>query len=300
MADSTQVPDSSLTEAVSPHGDVSSGLAAIDVDAYLRRIGYEGNRAPSLEALRGIQLRHAETIAFENLDPLLGRPVRLDIASLQSKLLRDGRGGWCFELNLLFGHALKALGFRVTCLAARVLWRQQEDAITARSHMLLRVDLDSGAYVADVGFGGQTLTGPLRLEPDVVQTTPHEPFRLLRTKDGFRMQSEIDGTWKSLYRFDQQEQFQPDYEVSNYYLSNYPGSHFLHSLAVSRPEVDCRYSLHNNQFAIHHLKGPTERRLLTRAAELRQTLEGTFGLRLPGGPEIDRVLERFASAPPPA
>lgn len=266
---------------MSSHGDVSSGLAALDVDAYLWRIGYDGDRAPSLEALRGVQLRHAEAIAFENLDPLLGRPVRLDVASLQRKLLHDRRGGWCFELNVLFAHALKALGFRVTCLAARVLWGQPEDAITARSHMLLRIDLDAGPYIADVGFGGQTLTGPLRLEPDVVQTTPHEPFRLL-------------------YRFDQQEQFQPDYEVSNYYLSNFPGSHFLHSLLVSRPDTDCRYALHNNQFAIHHLNGPTERRLLTSTAELRQTLEGPFGLRLPDRPEIDRVLERFASAPPPA
>ncbi len=274
-------------------GDMSSERA-LDVDAYFRRIGYAGGRAPSLETLRAIHLRHAEAIAFENLDPLMRRTPRLDLVSLQEKLVRDGRGGWCFEQNLLFSHMLRALGFRVRCLSARVLWNQPEDAITARSHMLMRVDLDAGPFVADVGFGAQTLTGPLRLEPDIEQATPHEPFRLVRAGDGFRMQSKIDGAWKSLYRFDQQEQFQPDYEVSNYYLSTFPGSHFLHSLMVGRTDADRRYALRNNQFSVHHLNGTMERRSLTSAAELRRVLEGPFGIRLPDTEELDAVLERFA------
>ena len=293
MAASTQVSHSSLTQADAPRENVSSEPAP-RIDAYFRRIGYAGGRTPSLDTLRAIHLRHAEAIAFENLDPLLGRTVRLDLVSLQQKLVRDGRGGWCFEQNLLFSHMLKALGFRVTTLSARVLWNQPEDAITARSHMLMRVDLDAGPYIADVGFGAQTLTGPLRLEPDIEQATPHEPFRLLRVGDGFRLQSRIDGIWKSLYRFDQQAQFQPDYEVSNYYLSNFPGSHFLHSLMVGRPDADRRYALRNNQFTVHHLNGATERRSLAGTAELRRTLEGPFRLRLPDTAELDAILERFA------
>jgi N-hydroxyarylamine O-acetyltransferase len=296
MADSIQVTYPLSVETVPPRGDVSSGSAAIDVGAYFQRISYTGGWMPSLETLRGIQLRHAVAIPFENFDPLLGRPVRLDLASLQQKLLGDRRGGWCFEMNLLFAHALRALGFRVTCLSARVLWGQPEDAITARSHMLLRVDLDAGPYIADVGFGGQTLTGPLRLEPDVVQATPHEPFRLLRIGEGFKMQARIGDAWKALYRFDQQEQFQPDYEVSNYYLSHCPNSHFLHNLLVARPDTDRRYALRNNVLTVHHLDGTTERCLLTNAADLRRALEGPLGLRLPGGVEVDRVLEGFAGA----
>ncbi|MGA9866950.1 MAG: arylamine N-acetyltransferase [Acetobacteraceae bacterium] len=273
-----------------------SSEAAPDVDAYFRRIGYSGGRTPSLETLRAIHLRHAEAIAFENLDPLMRRTPRLDLVSLQEELVRDGRGGWCFEQNLLFSHMLRALGFRVTTLSARVLWNQPEDAITARSHMLMCVELDAGPYIADVGFGAQTLTGPLRLELDVEQATPHEPFRLLRAGDGFKLQSKIDDAWKSLYRFDQQEQFQPDYEVSNYYLSTFPGSHFLHSLMVGRTDTDRRYALRNNQFSVHHLNGVTERRQLSSAIELRRTLEGPFGIRLPDAEELDAVLERFARA----
>lgn len=281
--------------AGAPRANVSSE-AAPDVDAYFRRIGYSGGRTPSLETLRAIHLRHAEAIAFENLDPLMRRTPRLDLVSLQEELVRDGRGGWCFEQNLLFSHMLRALGFRVTTLSARVLWNQPEDAITARSHMLMCVELDAGPYIADVGFGAQTLTGPLRLELDVEQATPHEPFRLLRAGDGFKLQSKIDDAWKSLYRFDQQEQFQPDYEVSNYYLSTFPGSHFLHSLMVGRTDTDRRYALRNNQFSVHHLNGVTERRQLSSAIELRRTLEGPFGIRLPDAEELDAVLERFARA----
>src|SRR4051812_12177646 len=167
--------------------------AAIDLGAYFRRIGYSGERAPTRETLRVLHRRHAEAIPFENLDPLLGRPVRLDASSLEQKMVRDGRGGYCFEQNLLFFHALKALGFSVLGLAARVLWNVPEGVITPRSHMLLRVDVGDEPYIADVGFGGQVLTGPLRLEPDTEQATPHEPFRLLRAGEGFVLQSRVRG-----------------------------------------------------------------------------------------------------------
>jgi N-hydroxyarylamine O-acetyltransferase len=87
------------------------------------------------------------------------------------------------------------------------------------THQLLRVDIGDHAYVVDVGFGGQTLTGPLRLEPDLEQATPHELFRLIGAGEGYKMQCRIGAAWKTLYRFDLQEQFQPDYEVFNHYVS---------------------------------------------------------------------------------
>jgi glyoxylase-like metal-dependent hydrolase (beta-lactamase superfamily II) len=160
---------------------------AIDLEGYFRRIGYAGGRKPTLDTLAALHLHHAQAIAFENLDPLLGRPVVLDAASLERKLVHDGRGGYCYEHNLLFAHVLRALDFCVSGLAARVLWTYYpEDAITARTHQLLRVELEDGSYIVDVGFGGQTLTGPLRLEPDLEQLTPHELFRVVQAGDGFK------------------------------------------------------------------------------------------------------------------
>jgi N-hydroxyarylamine O-acetyltransferase len=267
---------------------------SIDLNAYFRRIGYAGAREATLDTLAALQLRHVQAIAFENLNPLLGWPVRLDPASLERKLVHDGRGGYCYEQNLLFGHVLRALGFRVTGLAARVLWTfHPEDAITARSHQLLRVELEDGPYLVDVGFGGQTLTGPLRLEPDLEQATPHESFRVVTAGDGFKMQCMIGAQWKTLYRFDLQEVFEPDYKILNYYASTHPDSLFVNSLLVARPATDRRYALFNNRLAVHHLGGLTERRVLETVAEVRETLESAFLLRLPHGPELDRAIARL-------
>ena len=143
-----------------------------DLDAYCARIGYSGDRAPTLTTLRALHLAHAQTIPFENLNPLLGLPTPLDPASLMRKLVHDRRGGYCFEQNLLFSHALKAIGFSIVQLTARVIWNQPDGAETMRSHMLLKVDLPEGPHIADVGFGGLTLTSPLELKADLISHYP--------------------------------------------------------------------------------------------------------------------------------
>jgi N-hydroxyarylamine O-acetyltransferase len=265
----------------------------IDLDAYFQRIGYAGERTPTLATLRAIHARHATMIPFENLTPLLRQPVRLDLASLQDKLIHRGRGGYCFEQNLLLRAVLLALGFRVTGLAARVRWNVPDEVITARGHMLLRVDIDRQTYLADVGFGGLTLTAPLALMPDLEQPTTHELFRVIADGDGYLMQAQIGQTWRSLYRFDLQEQHLPDYEVTNWYLSNNPNSHFVTGLMAARPDADRRYALRNNQLAIHYLDGDTERRVLTTVAELRAILEDAFHITLPATPDLDLALQRL-------
>ena len=116
--------------------------SAFDLDAYLERIGYRGPRRATLDTLEALHALHPTAIPFENLNPLLGWPVALDIDSLQKKMVAGGRGGWCFEHNTLFRHALEALGFSVISLAARVLWDAPPDSpIGPRSHMLLLVNL---------------------------------------------------------------------------------------------------------------------------------------------------------------
>ena len=270
---------------------------AVDLDAYFERIDYRGPRTPSLDTLSEIHLRHPQAIAFENLNPLLRWPVPLDAESLQQKLVLGRRGGYCYEHNLLFGHVLGALGFQVRGLAARVQWNVPDPAVMPRSHMLLLVEFGRGPVIADVGFGGLTLTAPLRLEPDAEQRTPHDPFRLLTAAEGFVMQARIGETWKPLYQFDQQEQSLADYEVTNWYLSNHPASRFVTGLMAARAASDRRYALRDNDFAIHHLDGGTERELLTSADALREALEGPFGLTLPDGPELHAALHGLATRP---
>jgi N-hydroxyarylamine O-acetyltransferase len=224
--------------------------------------------------------------------------VRLDLPALLENLVYGGRGGWCFEQNLLLSHALRALGFRVSGLAARVRWNVPDEVVTARGHMLLRVELDEGPYIADVGFGGLTLTAPLRLSPGEVQPTHHEPFRLIEYGAGYAMEAQLGDEWRRLYTFDLQEQHQVDYEVSNWYLATNPRSHFLSSLlaklarsaTAARPDAGRRYALRNNQLSVHHRDGQSERRVLTSVAELCEVLERDFRLNLPRGPALEDVL----------
>ena len=268
-----------------------------DLDSYLQRIGYDGARTPTLDTLRALHARHTESIAFENLNPMMGWPVPIDIDSVQEKIVRGGRGGWCFEQNLLFSHALRALGFTVTALAARVLWGGDEDAITRRSHMVLYVSLNGEPYIADVGFGGQTLTAPIRLQLDVAQSTPHEDFRLVRAGDDFKLQTLVGESWKSVYRFDLQPQFAADYDVINYYLATHPASFFRSTLRVARPLPGLRHGLANNQLSTHYLNGVTEKRVLTSVAEIRAVLTDVFGLTLPAGPDLNRAIARVCDFP---
>lgn len=272
----------------------------IDLDAYFRRIGYEGERSPTLATLRALHLRHAVAIAYENLDPLLRLGVRLDLPSLEQKLIHHGRGGYCYEHNLLFMAVLQAIGFPVTGLAARVLWNRPENVVTPRTHMVLIVHIDGAPYVADVGFGGQTLTGPLRLEADVEQATPHEPYRLALGGDEFTLQARIRGEWRSLCRFDLQPQASPDYELANWYVSTHPESHFISTLMAARPTADRRYVLRDNELTVHHASGATERRTFTRTAELRHVLEHELLIRVPDTPDLEPTLQRILEKARPA
>ena len=252
----------------------------IDIGAYLARIGYSGPRTATLDTLRALHALHPASIAFENLDPLRGVRVHLDPVSVEKKLVGAGRGGYCFEQNGLFALGLTALGFTVTGLAARVYVKTEPGKIR-RSHMLVKVDLPEGVYIADVGFGAWALSGPLKLLDKGEQATPHGPFRVAPVGDYFDVQTVVDGTWTTLYRFMLEEQLPADYEVANWYCSTHPASRFLTELMVARLPAGRRLGMLNNRLSIHHPDGRTERRELKDAAEIADVLEGEFAIRLP-------------------
>ncbi|QEL20673.1 arylamine N-acetyltransferase [Limnoglobus roseus] len=156
----------------------------MNLDAYLTRIGYAGPKAPTLDVLRQIVHAHLCSIPFENVDVLLGRGVSLADADVEQKLVRDRRGGYCFEQNSLLLRALAALAFSAAPLSARVRLKAPREVIPPRTHLFLRVDLDGVPWLADVGVGGLSPTASVRL--DVMgdeQPTPHEPRRIVR-EDG--------------------------------------------------------------------------------------------------------------------
>lgn len=267
--------------------------AKFDLNAYLQRVGWRGTVAADLATLRGLAIAHVATIPFANLNPLFGLPVDLDLAALQQKLVHEGRGGYCFEQNLLFEAALREIGFNVTGLIARVLWGHPEDAQTPQSHMLLRIDLAGESWLADVGFGGHVLTGALRLEPDMEQATGHEPFRLVMHDAEWRMQSLSHDEWHTLYRFGLQPTPMIDYVVANHYVSTHPASRFVNNLMLGRTTADRRLSLFNRELTVRRTGQEPERRNLLDVAELRHVVEQEFLLQIPAGADVDRRLENL-------
>lgn len=266
-----------------------------DIDRYFARIGFRGPARADLPTLRALHLAHAQAIPFENLTPLTGEPVALDPSSLVAKLVDAERGGYCFEHNLLFCDVLTALGFEVTRLSARVVWRMPDDApANARTHALLKVDLPEGPYLADVGFGGLTQTAPLRFVPGLVQETPHEPFRIVEIEPGlYQSEALVAGEWIRLYRFDLSPQLRIDYEVASHYVGTHPTSFFTFNLLGARPFPGGRFAIFDNQMAIHHLNGPSEKVELATYEDLRGALAEKFLIRLPDSANLEFALRRL-------
>jgi N-hydroxyarylamine O-acetyltransferase len=279
-------------ETISPSVPVDH-LQPDVLQAYFRRIGYTGEKTPTLATLEAIHFLHPQAIPFENLNPFMRWPVRLDIQSLQEKLLIEGRGGYCFEHNLLLSRVLKTLGFRVRGLAARVLWNVPEGIQTARGHMLLLVELEGERFIADVGFGGLTLTAPLRLEANTEQVTPHEPFRLREEGEEYLLEAQVKSEWKPLYRFSLQEQLLRDYEVTSWYLSNHPSSHFVMGIIAARTTPEGRYTLRNLEMAFHDRSGQTIKNTVSSARQLRETLENVFQIRISAAAEVEAALQQL-------
>lgn len=270
----------------------------VNLDNYFTRIGYQGPRAATLEVLQGLHKLHPRSIPFENLNPLTHRAVKLDLESVEQKLITQKRGGYCFEQNALFANVLMQLGFNVTPLLARVLWGRESGAIPPRTHMVLRVDIRNEAWIVDVGFGSVTLTAPLRLIAGSAQPTQLGTFRLADASHGalyLEVQSR-DESWARVYRFDLQPVEWIDYETSNWYTSSAPESVFLNNLIVCLVLPESRLTLLNDQLNERAADGQVIReRQLKSADELAACLRDRFGLNT-GDIDIAEVFGRVSSA----
>ncbi len=256
---------------------------AFRLENYLVRIGYRGSLAADLATLKALQLAHLAAIPFEALDPFLRRPVNLDPASLQAKLVDGSRGGYCFEHNLLFRSALQALGFQVTGLAARVRWMSPPDSpLGPKTHMLLKVDLADGAYLADVGFGACLLDAPLQLKTDIEQATSMGTYRLTRSDGLFSLSAKRQDGWRTLYVFDLQPQLQADYELGNWFTSTNPLIPLTTRLIMERLAGGRRYRLVDRVLSTETRDGEVvAERTLRNASELGEAMRDTFKVTPP-------------------
>jgi arylamine N-acetyltransferase len=253
-----------------------------DLAAYLDRIDYAGPTDATIDTLHALVAAHNSAIPFENLDPLMGIPVvDLSRAALFDKLVQRRRGGYCYEQNGVMGYVLAELGFGVQRLGGRVVWMNHSEELPAQTHEALSVTVPGvqGPWLVDVGFGGQTLSSPIRLEVDAVQPTRHEPYRIREHGDGLLLEAQIRSEWHALYTFTTKPQPQIDREVGSWYVSTYPKSVFVVGLSAALLTDDARWNLRGRNLAIHSA-GDTERIRFATAADVLNALTDRFGIDL--------------------
>jgi N-hydroxyarylamine O-acetyltransferase len=253
------------------------------LDKYLERIGFRRTAGPDLATLTALHAAHVNAIPFEGIDPFLGRPVKLDLASLQAKLIDSRRGGYCFEQNILLKAALEAIGFNVTGLAARVRWMSPPGSpLGPRTHMLLMIDLPGGPYLADAGFGACVLDSPLRLTADAEQRTVMGTYRLSESDGLLSLSAKRPDGWRTMYVFNLEPQLQSDYELGNWFTSTSPLVPFTGTLILERVSSEKRYKLTGRRLTAELRDGvPALEHSIESAAGLGQILEETFHVTPP-------------------
>jgi N-hydroxyarylamine O-acetyltransferase len=279
-----------------------------DLPAYLARIGLGADHAPTLATLTAVCAAHPAAIPFENVDPLLGRPPSLRLHDLQTKLIANQRGGYCFEHNAVLRQALLALGFRVTSLAARVVWMAPPSLpMRPRTHMLLMVELPqpqpSARYIVDAGFGGHLMNVPLLLAPDRVQASPVSHLRVTQASDVFTMETQLAENWSPLYRFTLDPQQPVDYEPLNWFTATHPMSIFRHNLLMERLTPTTRANLLNDKLTLRTVGKPAHVQRIASVAEFDAVMSEVFGVRLPVPAEelfvrVPKGLDGMAMPPP--
>jgi N-hydroxyarylamine O-acetyltransferase len=267
----------------------------VNLNAYFERIGFAGSIAPTIQTLELLHALHPAAIPFENLAPLGGDGVMLDQQSLERKLLIDKRGGFCFEHNFLFMRMLADLDYEVRPLAARVLWNNPEGATGKPSHMLLLVDIKGQKYIADVGFGGLSLTTPLRLRAGTEQDTPHETFRLTGGEPDWTLEVRIGEDWRAVYTFTTDTVEEVELWDLSRDLAGNPASPFTNKLIVTLAPSGRRLKIVDRRYIIQPTGEAATERELTGIEDLRAVLSEDFDLALP---QSERLLAKLADILP--
>jgi len=214
---------------------------------YLKRLKLDIELDNSFNTLRELHRAHAFNIPFENFNVRLKHPIALDKESLFEKLILNNRGGYCYELNILFSFLLEALEFKVTRLIGRPLYGYN-NALRPRTHMVLKVEAEGKSYLCDLGFGGKGLIEPIELQYDQENEQFGDVFKLIKHPELYELQCRLNNTWVSLYSFDLHPQSLIDYELPNFFNSFSTDSRFTQQVICAMPTPQGRMLLLDRSF----------------------------------------------------
>ncbi|MFC1840490.1 arylamine N-acetyltransferase [Thermodesulfobacteriota bacterium] len=249
-----------------------------NLDSYFERINYKDSTEVSEDTLRDIHIAHTLNVPFENLDVFYKKPVLLDETSLYDKIVKNRRGGYCFEMNGIFSFVLKKLGFRVTNLLARVTI----DGInyTARTHQAILVETGNNRWIADVGFGNDGIISPLLLEENTEQTQFAHCYRLVNhSKFGYALQKKTGDMYNHLYAFTLEGCSPEDFLMSNHFTATFPESFFVIMRMCTMPTKEGRITLTDSQFKVIK-NGDVSEEPIKNDDEFNAVLKKYFGLDL--------------------
>jgi len=249
----------------------------IDILAYLDRIAYTGPLDANEDVLRGLHRAHMLSVPFENLDIGLGRTIVCDEDAFIRKIVPKRRGGFCYELNGAFAALLRAIGFRVTLLSARV--PREDGSISPEfDHLALKVDLDE-PWLADVGFG-DSFVQPLRLTFDAAQSHDRRTYRLVDSGNSLQMERQDEnGAWKPQYLFSMTPRCLDEFAPMCHYHQTSPESPFTRKSVCSMATKDGRITVAERKL-IRTRNGIKEETLLVSDAEWQAALEKYFAVVL--------------------
>ncbi len=209
------------------------------VAAYLQRIAVPQPVAPDADGLRRLHRAHQLAVPFENLSIHLPESVSLEEEDLVAKIVGRRRGGFCYELNGLFGLLLGALGADVTRLAARVYGDDRLGPPFDHLTLAVRLPDGSGPWLADVGFGSHSVY-PLLMKSRNEQADPAGTFRLADADDG---DVDVYKDGQRQYRIETRPRSLADFVPTCWWQATSPASHFTQGTICSRLTEDGRMSL---------------------------------------------------------
>jgi N-hydroxyarylamine O-acetyltransferase len=258
----------------------------MDVDAYLRRIEYDGPRQPSAATLRNLHRQHLFNVPFENLDIPLGTPIDLDPGLLYEKIVQRRRGGFCYELNGLFAELLMAMGFEVRMLSARV--RREEGGFGPEfDHMLLKVKLEE-PWLVDVGFG-DSFVDPIVFHAGGADHVNGHRYVVLPLSDEWQLLREDEKGQTPLYAFRDVAFELRDYQGMCAFHQTSPESHFTKSWICSRATPEGRITLANMRLIVSR-EGAREEVQLSTPGDLRRCLREFLGIELDESVDLRKLV----------